>query len=686
MKNNSQIKVEFLGNTTMYADIASAKSAVRELIKDVKKPSKLTVTVPEGTYSNKDFVFTEEDCSDIVKVIWKADGDVTITAGLSVPKAEWKEPDSEMADRFDADVLPNIKMISLTDYGLTKDDWGEEVAIGTYKMDRLYDDASRGSDIGFFIGEHRMIKARYPNEGFNFFNVVDPGDTKTQRNPYGGEYRIDQETADRIKTWKDQTGAWIFAYYVFDWADGSSPVKFNTDTLSLFPKYIACGAGEVSEGFGFKPKYYLYNIPEELDVVGEWYLDRESGNLYFWPYDDADSADFYFKNELIISLTNTKNMVFRGFTLTGTAGNVIDTTCDNMTFDRLHVKKIGGRAMTLRGWKNTVSNSEFEHLGRGGIDLTGGVEATLTHGENRITNNYIHHFSEVYSTYQGGIVINGCGNIADHNEVCYTPHSAVSLGGSEHLFEYNYIHHAVSNSSDAGAIYQGGNWSSRGTVMRYNIISDIGGYPGYYPNGIYFDDGMSGQTAYGNIITKCQGFAFLIGGGRENIVKHNIIVHSNRGINYDDRYRDGFVGDGWAQGIKKRGSGMWNTLNYVPYLEEPWKSKYPLLAKTNLSEDPAVCDDPDFPINPAYSRIDENVFIDVNVMRENLLRMSDSVYVYSSVEGNIDFQFRDESDEKAGWDPEVFNLRDDSPVYSMIPDFEKIPVDKIGRIGIGIGE
>ncbi|MBE6542241.1 MAG: right-handed parallel beta-helix repeat-containing protein [Ruminococcaceae bacterium] len=682
--SSKHVKVQYFDTTVECPDIASAKAAVREVFALEKKPVRVVVTVPEGVYSNKDFVFTEDDCSLLTKVIWKAEGNVTVTAGLSVPREDWKEPDADMASRFSPEVLANIKMISLTDYGLTKSDWGEEIAVGTSKMDHLYDDATHGTDLGFFTGDRRMKKSRYPNEGFNYFSVIDPGEIGKQRNPYGGEYSMDKETADRIKTWKDRDNAWIFAYYVFDWADGSSPVKFDTEKLSIYPKYIACGAGQISEGFGFTPKYYLYNIPEELDMTGEWYLDRQTGNLYFWAYDGAETADLYYKDELLITLNNTKNMEFSGFILTGTAGNAISATCDDMTFDRLYIKNIGGSAIYLNGWRNIVSNSEIAHIGRKGIVIEGGDEATLTHSGCRVTNNYIHHFGEVYITYMQGIMAIGCGHLIDHNEVCYTPHTAVGLAGSEHLFEYNYVHHAVQDSADAGAIYQGGNWTARGTVMRYNIVADIGkSNSPYYPKAFYFDDIMSGQTVYANIVTRCQGFCFNVGGGREVVIKNNIVVNSNKGMKYDDRARDGILNGGWfAPNVVSRGYGSaWYTLDYIPYREEPWKSKYPLLAKINLSEDPADYDDIDFPCNPSYSVITGNAFINVNVKREGLLRSVDeSVYRYSTVENNL--EFKNETYELACWDDEAFNIRDDSAIYKLVPDFEKIPVEEIGRKNI----
>ena len=54
--NNKPVKVQYFDTTVECPDIASAKLAVREVFKLEKKPVRIVVTVPEGIYSNKDFV------------------------------------------------------------------------------------------------------------------------------------------------------------------------------------------------------------------------------------------------------------------------------------------------------------------------------------------------------------------------------------------------------------------------------------------------------------------------------------------------------------------------------------------------------------------------------------------------------------------------------------------------------
>ncbi|MBE6542238.1 MAG: right-handed parallel beta-helix repeat-containing protein, partial [Ruminococcaceae bacterium] len=462
------------------------------------------------------------------------------------------------------------------------------------------------------------------------------------------------------------------------WADGSTPVEFDLGNRIVYPKYVAWSGARIDKHF--TAFCCFYNVPEELDSEGEWYLDRQTGNIYFWAFEDAEDAEFYYKDKLLVSCNGTTNMEFRGFTLRGTAGDALSSTGNNMCFDKLVIKNIEGRGINVDGSDILISNCDISHTGKGGILVRGGDRNTLTQSNNRVTNNYIHNFAEVFKTYQQGVNVYGVGNKIDHNEICYAPHAALSMSGDENIAEYNYIHHAVMLSKDAGTVYQGGDWTSRGAIVRYNLIEDIGA-EGWYPCGIYFDDGMSGQTAYGNILIGVRGLGFLAGGGRENVIEHNLIVDCGTGIVYDSRMHDGFVGGNsfWARAVKHDGPGsMWSTLKYVPFKDEFLASRYPLRAKmlTSLEDDPYS---PDFPCNPAYSRVVGNAIIKVNYTHEYKpglpTKIDDAVYKYSTVENNEYY----ETFEDGGWDEVKRVLRDDSPVYKDIPGFERIPVEEIGR-------
>lgn len=386
--------------------------------------------------------------------------------------------------------------------------------------------------------------------------------------------------------------------------------------------------------------------------------------------------DFVYRDLPLISGFHVRNLTFHGFTLTGTMGNAIHFQGDGIVLQDIHIFNIDGNGILCEGSYNQISGCDISHTGRGGIILKGGDRNTLTSGCNRAYNNYIHDYSEVYQTYQPGIQLEGVGNQCDHNEICDSPHMAIGYHGNEHLIEYNDIHHVVQQSSDAGAIYAGYDWAAHGTVIRYNLLKHIGSGE-FTPDGIYWDDGHSGQTAYGNILIDVRKYSFLAGGGRENVIEGNVIIDSGAWpIHYDDRNRDGFLHNGWAhQATCTPDSPQWQHLRQVPYDSLPWRVRYPRLAALRTDfDDP---DDPNFPINPAYSSVCYNVIIDARADTFDWKDgIAESVFRYSTVSGNCIYK----TAEEAKWDPEVLEFTPDSPVFREIPSFKNPPSKGIGRI------
>jgi len=255
-----------------------------------------------------------------------------------------------------------------------------------------------------------------------------------------------------------------------------------------------------------------------------------------------------------------------------------------------------------------------------------------------------------------------------HNEICFSPHNAILYNGNDHLIEYNDIHDVVLYSMDAGAIYSGRDWAAHGTVIRYNLIKNVG-TDDLQPDGIYWDDGLSGQTAYGNIIINVKKFGILAGGGRDNVIRNNIIIgDSQYSLIYDARAYYGYFEDAWFRNcVKIPDGGLWKSLRAVPYKKGIWAEKYPTLA--GLTEDAAMATSPDFPVNPANVIVEGNIIIST---KEAPMRFSRPLYRYAQLGENPVYT----SCEEAGFDLETLK-------FEKIPEgFEEIPIGKIGRFVI----
>lgn len=665
-----------------FKTIERAAEAVRE-IKD-QRTGCISVCLMAGQYLTDGIRFTEEDSGrEDLSIVYRAygDGEVIINGGVSLNPADFEHISDEIRERLHGDARDHVMQIDLKRYGLTEKDWGVVCPIGKYSMHEKYDNHVEDSNCELFINGRRMTLARYPDGGFDTLDAVaNVGDCfefpeqnyyhdwHERRNHDGGSYQISKRTTARLKTWKSLEDIWVYGYFFHDWADSSTPVKaFDLEHRTFYPEYVS--------KFGAKKggQFYFYNVLDELDTPGEWYLDRKEGILYLYspvPLWENPSIEMTITRNNIIHAENVHHLLFEDLTIKGTRSDAIVMTGNDNVVRRMKIYGVLGNAIMIEGLRNLVTECDISHVGKGGIWLTGGDRNTLTPGQNVADNNLIHDWAEVYLTYFGGVHLYGVGNVCSHNEMYNTPHTAIFYYGNDHLIEYNYLHEVVQRATDAGAIYTGQDWAGCGSVVRYNILENVGS-DGFRPDGIYFDDMSSGQTAYGNLLINVVKYGFQLGGGRDLHVFNNIVVNSLRGLSYDDRGRDALVGHGWAiSGVVSYEEGsMWRRLRRVPYQSEIWANRYPLLAQ--ISHDYSNMDDPNFGPNPAYSHIHDNLLIDLQNLGP---RFVESAYQFSLLERNCVYN----SFEHAGITDDYY-LNYGCQAANDMPGFENIPFEKIGR-------
>jgi len=139
----------------------------------------------------------------------------------------------------------------------------------------------------------------------------------------------------------------------------------------------------------------------------------------------------------------------------------------------------------------------------GGLSIIGGDRKTLTPGRHQALNNHIWRFSQHQLTWAFGISFGGVGCRAAHNLIHDAPHQAVLLGGNDHVFEFNEVHHVCTECDDCGALNKGGNPSCRGNVIRFNYFHDLGSVMGHGSAAVYLDDGDGGELVLGNVFVRC---------------------------------------------------------------------------------------------------------------------------------------------------------------------------------------
>ncbi len=632
-----------------FASIARARDAIRELRKSTGGlPSGgVEVIVQGGEYPiSESLEFIREDGGTAESpVIYRAEegGEVLISGGVRI--AGWRPvEDEESLARLSPEARDHVLQADLNAHGVTD--------LAAMDSARTHVHSDPGLEV-FFRGQP-MTLARYPNDGFlhiSALSVEDGYDVRGTRGSRTGRFQTQDVPADRLRRWAGEPGTMLHGYWFWDWADQRLAVK------DIDPE-----GGEITidetrphhYGYRVGQWFYAFNLLCELDQPGEWYLDRKTSVLYFWPPEKVEPGDVTVSVVRDpVTLEEVSHMLLQGFTIEAARGTAIRVTGgEAVRIAGCTIRNVGGDAVRVEGGcRHTVSDCDIYQTGDGGIMLTGGDRRTLAPGRHEALNNHIHHIARWNPLYKVGIQLKGCGNRAAHNCIHDIPHTAIGFTGNDQVVEFNEIFRAVSGANDAGAIYTSGahpeDWSMRGHRVRFNFLHHMSGFRGEGCNGIYLDDMFSGTEIHGNILYRVAR-GFLLGGGRDLIATNNVFVDCPQAICLDAR------ATGWAAFSMP---DVIAGLQSMPYREEPWASRYPELVDI-LDDDPAL---------PKGNVIVRNIFC-----RCGGNRIEEAAEPGLRMESNL------ENDDPGFVDEDAldFRLREDSPAREI--GVESIPLEMIG--------
>ncbi len=394
----------------------------------------------------------------------------------------------------------------------------------------------------FFAGERQTL-ARYPNADLG--NPIAGGWAYAEGDDWPlyedkpGESRRElvYKAAD-ARVWSRPTEVELFIFPRFNWWNDLRQVQ------SIDPaKRLVTVGRDHSFAVRGGDRYFFQNALEELDAPGEWYLDRETWTLYFWPPAPlANGQVFAPTTRTILRLDGVQHVTFRGLALECSEGDaVILNGCTKALIEGCTIRNIGdfdGSGVAINGGTgNGVSGCDISFTGRHAIQLSGGDRPTLTPAGNFADNNYLHHFGVFYK--QGvGVDLEGVGNRVTHNLMHDGPRFAIRHGGNNNVIEFNRLRHIGLETEDVGAIYSGGrDWlTPRGTAIRYNFISDVAGFghaqgkwvTPYFAWGVYLDDNTGGVDVIGNIVARCGRGGLHCHSGRDNHVENNVWIDNGQ--------------------------------------------------------------------------------------------------------------------------------------------------------------
>lgn len=544
------------------ATLRGARDAVRRLKTQGLPPGGVAVIIRAGVYQTTETLTLgpEDSGTQQAPISYSAEkpGTVTLTGGQRI---EGFEPvtDPAILARVPEEARGRVMQLDLRRQGIT--DFGEMTPRGMTRP--------AAPVVELYFDGRPMPLARWPNEGFaRTGRVVDPK----------GVFQYD---GDRPSRWVQAKDAWLFGYFRWLWADDAVPLASVNAENHQITMGIPTGYGETIEG----APYYVFNLLEEIDQPGEWYLSRETGVLFFFPPSDPSAADVRVSMLSLpfVEMTNVSWVTIEGLTLElGRADGVIIRGGERCLLRDCTIRQMGGTAVTIDGGRNHgVLGCDLHTLGRNGTWVRGGDRKTLTPGGHFVENCRIYDFSRLWRTYTPAFWTDGVGNRFAHNLVYNSPGHALRIEGDEHVIEFNEVHHVCLETDDQGALDMYGNPTYRGVVIRYNFWHDIGNEAGLGQAGIRLDDAICDVLVYGNVFYRCSRHLFgavQIHGGKDNVVENNLFVDCNYAVSFS-----GWGPERWKQFLQNPDVVKAMTRD-IDISAPPRSTRYPRLARLNENE------------------------------------------------------------------------------------------------------
>ncbi len=435
-----------------------------------------------------------------------------------------------------------------------------EVDTGNWLFDQIFENKTRST------------LARFPNSGY--LKAADGGnDPHTQLVFNYGD----------IPAWSDCSDAQIYVWPDHDWL----PVNYPITSINYSSRQITMAGNSGYYSIHAGDRYYIKGIKQELDSPGEFYLNKETGWLYYWPmktpveqqeivapvleklisvagstenspahnirfeglhlyatkFKTSFQALNYNYRESIFYTRNSNNISIKNCKIynSGMNGICLDTYSQNNTVYGNVIHDCGLHGILVRGYypgygvTDDISQAVYDnkqhlisnnHIYAAGENAGNGCGIYVYQsGENEISHNLIHDAARSGITMANGWPPIGSyvGNVLITEDNCWGLYMT-----RDNVLKYNHIHSVVKDSEDSGGITAWG--VGKNNRLEYNRIHNIcppENIPYTHATGIYLDDFASYFTVKGNIIYDINTTAessLITVKGQSNALNNNILI------------------------------------------------------------------------------------------------------------------------------------------------------------------
>ncbi len=599
------------------ATLEGARDAIRAM-SDAEKANGVTVYLRGGVYYRLGDSFrleAQDSGKEGAPVTYAAypGEDVEIRGSLTVDGGEFEAvTDQAILDRLPDAVEDSVRVLDLGAMGNTSFSPIQQTGLGW---------PDKAPAMSVTVDGQKQTLARYPNSGNLTITTLHDGGFVPRNhmillaNGYCVEgcfdickyppetwpqqakpswTTIDSALAGKAALWEQEDEIWVQGYFCYDWAEDNLQVAATAVDGGM--RFDA--AMQAFYGVGNGRPYYAYNLLCELDVPGEFYLDRTNAKLYLYPQTDirtssvnlsmmgnsfvrADDVEyvnienirFQHSNGHGVELLDCNHMLVAGcaFYDLGQRAVMIGENCTQSEYQKQNTGSRGGT-------DNTVLSCDIRSMGQGGIFLAGGNRYTLTDGNNQVINCDIQDFSVIKRTDSPAVEIVGCGNKVLNNRIYNAPHNAILFFGNNHVMRNNELYKLMYETSDTGAFYAGRSWTYQGNRIDNNYVHDLYTNAGVGSSVVYLDDMASGTAVTNNLFVNIPGRTVLFGGGRDIVFRNNIQINQGNGAGLTSDHR----ALGWGDTMAAKPGGEL----YVEFMSliqnqdfdwDAWTGQYPAL-------------------------------------------------------------------------------------------------------------
>ncbi|WP_339884926.1 alpha/beta hydrolase fold domain-containing protein [Polaribacter vadi] len=342
------------------------------------------------------------------------------------------------------------------------------------------------------VNNKPQILARYPNY-----------DEKAQ---YWQGFAADAISKERIATWKNPIGAYFNALHSGKWGG------FHYQITGVDKDGAAILKGGQQNNRGSKPhKEYqmVENVFEELDSPGEWYLDKETHQLYFWPsknvnintskievsvlkdlihvigtlkkpvknitisnisfkytkrtflekYEPLLRSDWTIYRGSVVFFEGTENCVVKDNEFAYLGGNVIMASKYNVGLEITgnHIHDNGASGISFIGDPSAVRSPSFNYgqfVELSEMDTISGPKNELYPRTCLVKDNLIHRIGRVEKQTAGVQISMAMSIKVSHNSIYDVPRAGINIGDGTwggHILEFNDVFNTVLETSDHGS-------------------------------------------------------------------------------------------------------------------------------------------------------------------------------------------------------------------------------------------